>query len=89
MPSVATDSKLGAPRAFRPRSMILWSVVSGRSRLLYWNTIGIDEGSMPWSSRYSVISFMLWRFSCQRSVAEFATNTMLSAFFRSIFRVAP
>ena len=33
-PSVATDSKLGAPRAFKPRSMILWSVMSGRSALV-------------------------------------------------------
>ena len=72
--------ELGDPASVeRPRERRRSRVTSGRSRLLYWRTRGMCTGSSSWARRLTIISRRLSTFSCQRSVAEFATKAIPSA----------
>ena len=78
-PRIATASRHGAARKLSARPSSSQLATCGRSRLLYWKTMGIEAGSRPQSTRLAVISRTLATFSSTRSCAELATNTTASA----------
>ena len=53
MPFIATASKKGRPRGLSRSFRISIGSALGRSRLLYWRTIGISSGSISLASRFS------------------------------------
>ena len=86
-PRDATAANSGARRPFRTFESASTGTTSGKSRLLYWNTSGMRFGSSRCSTRLATISFRLFKFSCQRSEAELATNTTPSAPLTTMRRV--
>ena len=85
-PFRATAPKAGTPLRLSPWFRAAISSTWGRSRLLYWNTRGTAAGSSCCARKWVLSSLKLQMFSCQRSVAEFATKTTPSEPFSTARR---
>ena len=87
-PLLATAANSSARRSLSARERSAIGITCGRSRLLYCSTSGMRRGSSRCASRLAVISWKLCWVSCQRSVAELATNTIPSTPRRMMRRLA-
>ncbi len=87
-PFTATASKNGKPRGFMRSFRISMGSAFGRSRLLYWRTIGISSGSISLASRFSRRFSKLSRSASSIASWLSATNTTQSAPFSTMRRVA-
>ena len=86
-PVLATPSNEGRPVGFRALSSSATGSASGRSRLLYWMTIGMVANSLPYSVRFSCRLRSDSRFSSIIDAEESATKITPSTPCRTSLRV--
>jgi hypothetical protein len=88
LPRTATASQNVRPRGFSRSFRISMGSALGRSRLLYWNTIGISSGSISLASRFCRRFSRLSRLASSTGSWLSDTKTTQSAPFSTMRRVA-